>query len=60
MSDPGILKSVWITGSRTVIVTVVSVLYTAMFTLRLFPSLSKRKIGFMRQLALQACILAAG
>ncbi len=32
MSDPGILKSVWITGSRTVIVTVVSVLYTAMFT----------------------------
>ena len=28
----GILKSVWITGSRTVIVTVVSVLYTAMFT----------------------------
>ena len=32
MSDPGILKAAWISGSRTVIVTVVSILYTAMFT----------------------------
>ena len=31
MSDPGMLKAAWITGSRTVIVTVVSILYTAMF-----------------------------
>ena len=32
MSDPGMLKAAWISGSRTVIVTVVSILYTAMFT----------------------------
>ncbi len=32
MSDPGMLKAAWITGTRTVIVSVVSILYTAMFT----------------------------
>ncbi|QYR22771.1 carbohydrate ABC transporter permease [Paenibacillus sp. sptzw28] len=31
LADPGILKALWITASRTVIVTVVSILYTAMF-----------------------------
>jgi putative aldouronate transport system permease protein len=31
MADPGILKALWITASRTVIVTVVSILNTAMF-----------------------------
>jgi putative aldouronate transport system permease protein len=32
MADPGMLKAAWISGSRTVIVTVVSIMYTAMFT----------------------------
>ncbi|WP_309121609.1 carbohydrate ABC transporter permease [Paenibacillus sp.] len=32
MADPGMLKAAWISGSRTVIVTAVSILYTAMFT----------------------------
>ncbi|MBW4080002.1 carbohydrate ABC transporter permease [Paenibacillus sp. S150] len=32
LADPGILQSIWISGSRTVIVTIVSILYTAMFT----------------------------
>jgi putative aldouronate transport system permease protein len=32
LSDPGMLQAAWISGSRTVIVTVVSILYTAMFT----------------------------
>jgi putative aldouronate transport system permease protein len=32
MSDPGMLKAAWISGSRTVIVTLVSIMYTAMFT----------------------------
>ncbi|XEC95705.1 carbohydrate ABC transporter permease [Paenibacillus tarimensis] len=31
LADPGILKALWITASRTVIVTVVSILNTAMF-----------------------------
>ncbi|GMK40927.1 ABC transporter permease [Paenibacillus sp. CCS19] len=31
LSDPGLINATWITASRTVIVTVVSVLYTAMF-----------------------------
>ncbi|MBB3113119.1 putative aldouronate transport system permease protein [Paenibacillus phyllosphaerae] len=31
LADPGIMKAAWITASRTVIVTVVSVFYTAMF-----------------------------
>ncbi|WP_199615840.1 carbohydrate ABC transporter permease [Paenibacillus alkalitolerans] len=31
LADPGILKALWITASRTVIVTVVSILHTAMF-----------------------------
>lgn len=31
MADPSILNALWITASRTVIVTVVSILYTAMF-----------------------------
>ena len=32
LSDPGMLKAAWVSGSRTVIVTVVSILYTAMFS----------------------------
>lgn len=32
ISDPGLLQSLFITASRTVIVTVISVLYTAMFS----------------------------
>ena len=31
LADPGLLQATWITVSRTVIVTVVSILYTAMF-----------------------------
>lgn len=31
LSDPGLLRATWITASRTVIVTVISILYTAMF-----------------------------
>jgi putative aldouronate transport system permease protein len=31
MADPGLLKAAWITASRTVIVTLVSILYIAMF-----------------------------
>lgn len=31
LADPGLLQALWITTSRTVIVTIVSVLYTAMF-----------------------------
>lgn len=31
LSDPGLIQAAWITVSRTVIVTVVSILYTAMF-----------------------------
>lgn len=31
LADPGLLQTAWITVSRTVIVTVVSILYTAMF-----------------------------
>lgn len=31
LADPGMLKAAWITASRTVIVTVVSTLYTSMF-----------------------------
>lgn len=31
LADPGLLQALWITVSRTVVVTVVSVLYTAMF-----------------------------
>lgn len=31
LADPGLLQAVWITASRTVIVTVVSITYTAMF-----------------------------
>lgn len=31
MADPGIIKALWITVSRTVIVTVISILHTAMF-----------------------------
>ncbi|MFC5467954.1 carbohydrate ABC transporter permease [Cohnella suwonensis] len=32
LSDPGILQGAWISGSRTVLATVVSILYTAMFS----------------------------
>ncbi len=32
LADPGMLKAAWITGTRTAIVSVVSILYTAMFT----------------------------
>ncbi|MDQ0059331.1 carbohydrate ABC transporter permease [Paenibacillus harenae] len=31
LSDPGIMKALWITASRTLIVTAVSIFYTAMF-----------------------------
>jgi len=31
LSDPGLLRATWITASRTAIVTVISILYTAMF-----------------------------
>jgi putative aldouronate transport system permease protein len=31
LADPGMMLALWITGSRTVIVTVISILYTSMF-----------------------------
>lgn len=46
MSDPGILKAAWISGSRTVIVTVVSILYTAMFSYAFSRPYLKGKMGY--------------
>lgn len=51
LADPGILKAAWITASRTIIVTVISMLYTSMFAYAFSRSYLKRKqfyviIGF--------------
>lgn len=51
LSDTGMLKALWVTASRTVIVTVVSILYTAMFAYAFSRSYLKGKkfyimIGF--------------
>ena len=32
MADPGILQAAWVTASRTALVSVVSIMYTAMFS----------------------------
>lgn len=51
MADPGILQAAWITASRTALVTVVSIMYTAMFSYAFSRSYLKGKtvyagIGF--------------
>ncbi|MDQ0901146.1 carbohydrate ABC transporter permease [Paenibacillus sp. V4I7] len=47
MADPGMLKAAWISASRTVIVTVVSILYTAMFSYAFSRSYLKGKMWYV-------------
>ena len=59
MSDPGMLKAAWVSGSRTVIVTVISILYTAMFTYAFSRTYLKGKKWYVI-IGFTACTLAAG